>query len=82
MSIKLINIGFNNVVVAERIIAVVAPQSSPVKRLIQDAKKKSSLINATCGRLTRSVIITDSNHVILSAFEPKVITQRFKGSKK
>ena len=64
MVVRLINIGFNNIVVNQRIVTVVNPTSSPVKRLIEVAKKRGSLIDATCGRRTRSVIITDSNHVI------------------
>jgi len=78
MVLKLINIGFNNIIVDQRIIAVVNPDSSPVKRLIEVAKKRGSLIDATCGRRTRSVVITDSNHVILSALQPETINDRFK----
>lgn len=77
MAVRLINIGFNNIVVNQRIITVVNPASSPVKRLIEVAKKRGSLIDATCGRRTRSVIITDSNHVILSALQPETIGERF-----
>ncbi len=77
MAVRLINIGFNNIVVDQRIITVVNPASSPVKRLIEVAKKRGSLIDATCGRRTRSVIITDSNHVILSALQPETIGERF-----
>ena len=64
---KLINIGFGNVVVANRLVAVVSPDSSPIKRIIQDARDKGTLIDATYGRRTRAVIITDSDHIILSA---------------
>jgi len=78
MVLKLINIGFNNIIVDQRIVAVVNPDSSPVKRLIEVAKKRGSLIDATCGRRTRSVVITDSNHVILSALQPETINDRFK----
>jgi len=77
MTIKLINVGFNNIVVGERIIAVVNPDSSPVKRLIEGAKERGSLVDATCGRRTRSVIVTDSNHVILSALQTETINERF-----
>lgn len=77
MAVRLINIGFNNIVVNQRIVTVVNPTSSPVKRLIEVAKKRGSLIDATCGRRTRSVIITDSNHVILSALQPETIGERF-----
>ena len=77
MVVRLINIGFNNIVVDRRIVTIVNPASSPVKRLIEVAKKRGSLIDATCGRRTRSVIITDSNHVILSALQPETIGERF-----
>ena len=77
MAVRLINIGFNNIVVDRRIVTIVNPASSPVKRLIEVAKKRGSLIDATCGRRTRSVIITDSNHVILSALQPETIGERF-----
>ena len=77
MAARLINVGFNNIVVSERIIAVVNPDSSPVKRLIEVAKERGSLVDATCGRRTRSVIITDSNHVILSALQAETISERF-----
>lgn len=77
MGLKLLNIGFNNVVVIERIVALVTPSSSPIKRLKEIAKKSGKLIDATSGRRTRSVIITDTNHVVLSALQPETITQRF-----
>lgn len=77
MTVRLINIGFNNIIVSERIISIVNSASSPVKRLIEVARKRGSLIDATCGRRTRSVIITDSNHVILSALQPETIGERF-----
>ncbi len=73
---KLINIGFGNVVAAGRIVAIVSPDSSPIKRIIQDAKEKSTLIDATYGRRTRAVIITDSEHVILSAVQPETVAAR------
>jgi len=75
--VKLINIGFGNIVSAERVIAIVSPESAPVKRIIQDAREKSLLIDATCGRRTRSVAITDSNHVVLSAMQPETVAHRF-----
>ncbi len=77
MRLGLINIGFNNIIVDRRIVSVVNPASSPVKRLIEMARKRGGLIDATCGRRTRSVIITDSNHVILSALQPETIGDRF-----
>ena len=73
---KLVNIGFVNVVAAGRIVAIVSPDSSPIKRIIQDAKEKSTLIDATYGRRTRAVIITDSEHVILSAVQPETVAAR------
>ncbi len=82
MAIKLINVGFNNVVIADRIVALVAPDSSPVKRLKQVAKERGRLVDATCGRRTRAVIITDSNHVVLSALQPETINLRFLGKEK
>ena len=67
METKLLNIGFGNVVYSHRIVAIVSPESAPIKRMVQDAKDKGRLIDATYGRRTRSVVITDSDHVILSA---------------
>ena len=73
---NLINIGFGNVVVAERIIAVILPSSSPSRRLKEEARENGRLVDATQGRRTRSIIITDSNHVILSAVQAETITHR------
>ena len=73
---KLLNIGFGNMVCAERIIAIISPESAPIKRIIQDARDKGSLIDATYGRRTRAVIITDSDHVILSAVQPETVANR------
>jgi regulator of extracellular matrix RemA (YlzA/DUF370 family) len=73
---NLINIGFGNVVVAERIVAVILPSSSPAKRLKDDAKESGRLVDATQGRRTRSIIVTDSNHIILSAVQVETLTQR------
>ncbi len=73
---RLINIGFGNMVSAARIIAIISPESAPVKRLIQEAKDRGVLIDATYGRRTRAVIITDSEHVILSAVQPETIGNR------
>jgi extracellular matrix regulatory protein A len=72
----IVNIGFGNVVSAARIVAVVTPGSSPMKRLRDEAKKRGKLVDATEGRRTRSIIITDSDHVILSALQAETITQR------
>jgi regulator of extracellular matrix RemA (YlzA/DUF370 family) len=73
---KFINIGFGNMVSAGRIITIASPDSAPVKRLVQDAKEENRVIDVSCGRRTRSVIITDSDHVILSAIQAETITNR------
>lgn len=73
---KLINIGFGNMINAGRIITIVSPESAPIKRIIQDAKEKGGLIDATYGRRTRAVIIMDSGHVILSAVQPETVAGR------
>ena len=73
---KLINIGFGNMVSASRLIAIVSPESAPIKRIIQDTKDRGTLIDATYGRRTRAVIITDSDHVILSAIQPETVANR------
>ncbi len=75
---KLINIGFGNIVIKSRVIAVVSPGSSPMKRLRETAKDGNHLIDATEGRKTRSVIVTDSGHIILSALNTATITSRLK----
>ncbi len=74
---KLLNIGFGNAVVISRVVAIVGPTSSPMRRLREEAKQAGRLIDATQGRKTRSLIITDSNHCILSAIQPETISQRF-----
>lgn len=81
MDIKLINIGFGNIVSANRVIAIVSPESAPIKRIITDARDSQHLIDATYGRRTRAVIITDSGHVILSAIQPETVANRFMTSK-
>ena len=73
---QLINIGFGNIVSSDRIIAIVSPESAPIKRLVQDAKDSGRAIDATCGRRTRAVIITDSGHIILSAVQPETVAGR------
>lgn len=73
---KFINIGFGNMVSAGRIVAIACPDSAPVKRLVQDAKEDGRVIDVSCGRRTRAVIITDSDHVILSAIAAETITNR------
>jgi hypothetical protein len=77
VGIKLVNIGFGNIVSANRIIAIVSPESAPIKRMIQEARDRGILIDATYGRRTRAVIITDSDHVILSAVQPETVAHRF-----
>jgi extracellular matrix regulatory protein A len=79
--IKLINIGFGNIVSASRVIAIVSPESAPIKRIITDARERGELIDATYGRRTRAVIITDSGHVVLSAIQPETVANRFVTSK-
>ncbi|HIR60339.1 MAG TPA: DUF370 domain-containing protein [Candidatus Faecivivens stercoravium] len=74
---KLINIGFGNMVSASRIITIVSPESAPIKRIIQDARDNGVLIDATYGRRTRAVIVMDSGHVILSAIQPETVANRF-----
>lgn len=76
MDIKLVNIGFGNIVSANRIIAIVSPESAPIKRIISEARDRSTLIDATYGRRTRAVIITDSEHVVLSAVQPETVANR------
>jgi extracellular matrix regulatory protein A len=76
MEVKLLNIGFGNTVLANRVIAIVSPASAPMKRLKEDARQANKLIDATMGRRTRSIIITDSDHVILSGVQAETIAQR------
>ncbi len=76
MEIRLVNIGFGNIVSANRIIAIVSPESAPIKRIIQEARERGMLIDATYGRRTRAVIVTDSGHIILSAVQPETVAHR------
>ena len=76
---KLINIGFGNMVNANRLVAIVSPESAPIKRIIQDCKERGTLIDATHGRRTRAVLIMDSDHVVLSALQPETVAARFAG---
>ncbi len=76
MDIKLVNIGFGNIVSANRIVAIVSPDSAPIKRIITEARDRGVLIDATYGRRTRAVIMTDSDHVILSAVQPETVANR------
>ena len=73
---RLVNIGFGNLVSANRMIAIVSPESAPIKRIIQDAKERGTLIDATHGRRTRAVIITDSDHIVLSYLQCETLTNR------
>jgi regulator of extracellular matrix RemA (YlzA/DUF370 family) len=81
MDIKLINIGFGNIVSANRVVAIVSPESAPIKRIISDAREHGKLVDATYGRRTRAVIVTDSSHVVLSAIQPETVANRFVISK-
>ena len=79
MDISLINIGFGNIISANRIVAIVSPESAPIKRIIQDSRDRGTLIDATYGRRTRAVLIMDSDHVVLSALQPETVAARFAG---
>lgn len=77
---RLINIGFGNMISSTRLVTIVSPESAPIKRIIQDARDRGRLIDATYGRRTRAVIVMDSDHVILSAIQPETIAARLSGS--
>ena len=76
MAVQLLNIGFGSMVAADRILAIVSPDSAPMKRLIQDSRERGSAIDATFGRKTRAVLVMDTDHVILSALTPEALAQR------
>ena len=76
MAIRLINIGFGNIVSANLIVSIVSPESAPIKRIIQDARDRGFLIDATYGRRTRAVVVMDSGHIILSAVQPETVANR------
>lgn len=78
---KLINIGFGNMVSAERLIAIVSPDSAPIKRMAQEARERGVLIDATYGRRTRAVLIMDNDHLVLSALPPETVSNRLSGEK-
>lgn len=80
MEIKLISIGFGNIVSANRIVAILSPDSAPIKRIVQEARDRGMLIDGTYGRKTRAVIITDSDHIILSAIQPETVSHRLDNS--
>jgi len=73
---QLVNIGFGNIIAANKIVAIVSPESAPIKRMIQEAKDAKTAIDATCGRRTRAVLIMDSGHIILSAVQPETVAGR------
>ena len=73
---QLVNIGFGNIISAERIVAIVSPESAPIKRMIQEAKDNKTAVDATCGRRTRAVLVMDSGHMILSAVQPETVGGR------
>ncbi len=77
---KLINIGFGSMVAASRLLAVLAPDSAPIKRVVQEARDRGMLIDASYGRKTKAVLLMDTDHVILSALTPEVITARWQGT--
>lgn len=77
MELKLVNIGFGNMISSSRIIAIVKPESAPIKRMINEARDQGKLVDATYGRRTRAVIICDSDHLILSAVQPETMANRF-----
>ncbi len=79
MDLRFINIGFGNQVQANRIISIISPESAPIKRVITEAREEKVLVDATFGRRTRSVIVTDSGHVILSSIQPDTIASRING---
>ena len=78
---KLINIGFGNKVSAGRLIAIVSPESAPIKRMVQEARERGVLIDATYGRKTRAVLIMDNDHLVLSALQPETVSNRLAGEK-
>ncbi|MBC7339242.1 MAG: DUF370 domain-containing protein [Firmicutes bacterium] len=79
MEIKLVNVGFGNIVSANRIVAIVSPESAPIKRVVGEARDRGLLIDATYGRRTRAVIIADTGHVVLSAIHPETVAHRVGG---
>ena len=81
MDVKMINVGYGNLVAVNRIVAIVVPESAPIKRLVQDAKENYKLIDATYGRKKRAVIVTDSGYVLLTSVQPETIYRRLNGSK-
>ncbi|MDD4364128.1 MAG: DUF370 domain-containing protein [Synergistales bacterium] len=79
MANRLVHVGFGNMVVAERVVAIINPSSAPIKRLREEARESGKLIDATQGRKTRAILITDSDHLILSAVQPETVANRYEG---
>jgi regulator of extracellular matrix RemA (YlzA/DUF370 family) len=77
VEIRLISIGHGNILAANRIVAIISPDSAPVKRIVQESRERGTLIDATYGRRTRAVVITDSGHVVLSAVQPETLAHRY-----
>ena len=82
MSFGLLNIGFGNMVATGRIVAIINPESAPIKRMVQEAKASAQIVDATCGRRTRAVIVTDSGHIVLSSLQPETLSNRLSGGQK
>lgn len=82
MKVKLINVGFGNMVVSSRIVAIISPDSAPIKRFLADVREKNELIDATYGRKTRAVLVLDSGHIVLSALHPETLASRIEGTNK
>ena len=80
MSCKLVHVGFGNMVVADRVVAIISPASAPIKRLREEAREAGLLIDATQGRKTRAVLVMDSRHVVISAIQPETISARYEGA--
>lgn len=78
---KLVNIGFGNLVSADKVVAVVSPESAPIKRMVQEARERGVLIDASYGRRTRAVLVMDNDHVVLSALQPETVANRLSGEK-
>lgn len=76
-NLRFMNIGFGNIVMANKVVAIVSPESAPLKRIIQESKAKGKIIDATYGRKTRSIIVTDNDHIILSPLQPDTVANRF-----
>jgi len=79
LNAKLLNVGFGNMVAVERLTAIIGADSAPIKRMVQDAREKGTLIDATCGRRTRAVLVLDSKQIVLSAIQPETIASRLNG---